>query len=500
MADVVIRGGRLIDARAHAAPLADVLVRDDTIVEVGASGLPAPGDARVLDARGKLLIPGLINAHTHSHSNLGRGMVDRYDLQLLLNAAPWLGGNRTVEDKYLSALIGAAEMARKGVTACYDLFFEFPAPTLEGLQAVGQAYADVGIRAVVAPMMADRTFYQAIPGLLEALPAALGSEAERMALGPWEASIEACRAVLRAWKFDREQVALALGPTIPLHCSDEFIRGCRDLAREAGVGVHMHLAESKVQALSGLARYGQTLTAHLDALGLLGPSFTAAHAIWLDADDIGRLADRGASVAHNPGSNLRLGSGIAAVRRMLDRGVNVGVGTDGVTCSDNQNMFEAMRLASLLSRIQGPDWSRWLATDEALTLATEGSARALGFGGRLGRVAPGYRADLVLLDAGHVNYVPLNDPVNQVVNVEDGTAVHSVMVGGRLIVDAGRLTTVDAGGLAARAEAAVSRLREVNEPVRRLVERLHVVVGSFCRGLGARPYHAQRWAATEPSV
>lgn len=500
MADLIIRGGRLIDVKAHAAPAAEVLVRDDTIVAIGPPGLPAPADARVVDARGKLLMPGLVNAHTHSHSNLGRGLVDRVDLQLLLNAAPWTSGNRQPEDKYLSTLLGAVEMARKGVTACYDLFFEFPSPTVEGLQAVAQAYLDVGIRAVVAPMMADRTFYQAIPGLLDALPADLRAEVERIAVAPREASVEACRQALARWKFGREQVALALGPTIPLHCSDDFIRGCRDLAREHGVGVHMHLAESKVQALSGLARYGTTLTAHLDGLGLLGPQFTAAHAIWLDAEDIARLADRGCSAAHNPGSNLRLGSGIAAVRRMLDRGVNVGVGTDGTTCSDNQNMFEAMRLASLVSRIQGPDHDRWISTDEALTLATEGSARALGFGGRLGRVAPGYRADIVLLDATHVNYLPLNDPVNQVVNVEDGTAVSDVIVGGRVVVEGGRLTSVDTSSLAAKAEAAAARLRVANEPARQLADRLAVAVGSFCRGLGGRPYHVQRWAATEPPV
>jgi guanine deaminase len=495
MIDLVVPGGRVLDVTKRTAEPADVLISGDTIVEVGPPGAAAPSDARRLEASGKLLIPGLVNAHMHSHGNLAKGTSDRWTLELLLNAGPRLSGNRSPEDKYLSALIGAVEMVRKGTTACYDLFYEFPAPTLEGLEAVARAYTDVGMRAVLAPMMADRTFYQAIPGLLDALPDDLRREVERFALAPWETSLAACRGALERWKLDRDQVALALGPTIPLHCSDAFIGGCRDLAREHEIGVHMHVAESKVQALSGLARYGKTLTAHLDALGLLGPNFTAAHAIWLDDEDIERLGDRGASVAHNPGSNMRLGSGLAPARRMLERRVNVGVGTDGTSCSDNLNMFEAMRLASFASKVQGPDYTRWLSTGEVLGMATEGSARALGFEGKLGRIAAGAKADIVFIDLGHINYIPLNDPVNQVVHTEDGSGVESVMIGGRLVVDRGRLTTVDTAKLAAMAEAAVARLRAVNEPARRLVEKLEVVVGSFCRGLAGRPYHVQRYGA-----
>lgn len=494
---LVVRGGRVIDVARRAADPRDILVAGDTIAEVGAPGLAAPADARVLDATGRLLVPGLVNAHTHGHGTLARGTGDRWTLELLLNAAAWLSGHRTLEDRYLSTLIGAVEMVSKGCTACYDLFYEFPAPTLEGLEAVARAYADVGMRAVIAPMMADRTFWEAIPGLMAALPDDLRPEVERIRLAPWEASLATARRALETLKLDRDAIRLALGPTIPLHCSEPFMEGCRDVAREFGVGVHMHVAESKVQAVSSVTRYGKTLVAHLDALGLLGPSFTAAHAVWLDDDDIGRLADRGAAVAHNPGSNMRLGAGVARVRRMLERGVTVGVGTDGAQCSDNLNVFEAMRLASLASRVQGFDPSRWLATDEVLTLATRGGARALGFGDAIGRIAPGAKADLVFLDLGHVNYVPLHDPVNQVVHAEDGTAVDRVMIGGRLVVDGGRVLTVDTARLAARAQAAVDRLRAANAPARRLAERLAAAVGTFCGGLAASPYHVTRHIAAD---
>jgi len=489
----IIRGGRVLDARGHRADPADILITGDTITEIGAPGLAAPADASVMDARDKLLHAGLINAHTHAHGNLAKGMGDRWTLELLLTAASWIGGNRSLEDKRLSAKLGAVEMVLKGCTACYDLAFEWPAPTLEGLQAVGGAYAEVGMRAVVAPMVSDRTFFEAIPGLKPTLPPALQQSVEKLQPAPWKTSVENMGQALAGWRLDRDQVRLAVAPTIPHHCSDEFIRACVGLSREHGVGMHTHVAESKVQAIVGLQRYGKTLTAHLDDLGVVGPHFTVAHGVWLDTDDMKRLGDRGASVAHNPGSNMRLGNGLADMRGMLERRVNVGIGTDGANCSDNLNMYEAMRLASFASKAQGPDLERWVTTEEVALAATEGSARALGLEGKIGRLAPGYKADIVFLDLGHVNWLPLNDPTNQLVHTEDGSAVSHVMIGGRMIVDHRRVTTVDLGALAREAASARERLARLNAPGKDLYEQLAAVVGRFCPGLAHTPYHVTRY-------
>jgi 5-methylthioadenosine/S-adenosylhomocysteine deaminase len=492
-AATVIRGGKVLDVRGHRADAADLLIVGDTIREVGAPGLKAPADARVIDARGTLLHPGLVNAHTHGHGNLAKGMGDRWTLELLLTAGSWINGGRSLEDKYLSAKVGAVEMVLKGCTAAYDLAVEFPAPTPEGLEAVGRAYADVGMRAVVAPMVADRTFYEAIPGLMEVLTPGLRKDVAKLRLATWKTSAASMRRAFRGWKLDREGVRFAVAPTIPHHCSDEFIRACVDLAKEHDAGLHTHVAESKVQAMVGLQRYGKTLTAHLDDLGALGPRFTVAHGVWLDGDDMKRLGDQGASVAHNPGSNMRLGNGLADMRGMLERRVNVGVGTDGANCSDNQNVYEAMRLASLVSKARTPDLDRWVTTEEAALAATEGGARVLGLGGAIGRLAPGYKADVVFLDLGHVNWLPCNDPTNQLVHTEDGGAVESVMIGGRLIVEHRRLTTVDMPALAREVEAARVRLQRVNAPGKALYERLAVVVGRFCPGLAHAPYHIDRY-------
>ena len=494
MTDTIIRGGRLLDVRRHTADFADILVEGDTVRVVGPAGMAAPAGASTLDASRRLLMPGLVNAHTHGHNNLAKSVGDRWTLELLLNAAPWITGGRTLEDKYLSTLIGAVEMVKKGCTAAYDLSFELPAPTPEGLEAVGRAYADAGMRAVVAPMMADRTFHRAIPGLLDALPDTLRREAEAVSLEPFETSMAAWERARSTWPFAPEQVRLALAPTIPHHCSEAFLRAAQRAADAHGTGFHTHLAESKVQALAGIRLYGKTQTAWLDSLGVLGPRFTAAHAVWLDRDDMRRLADAGAAVAHNPGSNARLGNGLAAARALLDAGVRMGIGTDACTCSDNLNMFEAMRVASMVSRIQELDYERWLATGEILDLATRGSAGVLGFGDEIGAIEPGRKADIVFLDLTHVNYVPLNDPVNQIVHGEDGTGVESVMIGGRMVLEGRRMTTVDEAKLARDAEAAAERLAAVNADTRATMERIEAAVGRYGVDWSREDYHVERHA------
>ena len=487
----IVRGGRLLDIAGHRAEPKDILIEGDTIREIGAPGMAAPDGACEVDAERRLIMPGLINAHTHGHGALAKGMGDRWTLELLLNAGPWISGSRGLDDMQLSARLNAAEMIRKGCTATYDLYFEFPLPTSEGMTAVARAYDEIGMRAVVAPMMADRLFFEAIPGLMDALPASLRKRVERLKAAPYRESLAAARAMIHGWPFDRGRVRPALAPTIPLHCSDDFITACRDLAADEAVGLHMHLAESKVQAVSGITRYGKTLTAHLDDLGFLGPHFTGAHAVWLDGDDIMRMADNGASVAHNPGSNLRLGSGIAPVRDMLAAGVNVGIGTDGSNCSDNQNMFDAIRMASFASRIRSPDYATWLSTDEVLTAATVGSARALGMDGEIGRIEAGYKADMLFLDLDNINFVPFNDATNQIVHCEDSSAVSSVMVGGRMLLDDGRFTSLDYGKLMADVEAAVERLRGATAEMRELSLALEDHVGHYCVGLARQPYHIQ---------
>lgn len=494
---IIIRGGLLADTSLRRAAPADVLIRDGIIVEIGV-GIAAPPDAKVVDATGTLMHPGLINAHTHGHGGLARGQGDKWTLELLLAAAPWIGGSRSLQDKKLTTQIVAAEMVLKGCTAAYDLYYEFPMPSAEGLDAVAEAYAGVGMRAVIAPMVADKTVYEAIPGLYDTLPTALQSRVDKLRLPAWERTLEAMRGVLSNWRWNGKDIRAAVAPTIPHHCSDAFMCGCRDLARDFKVGLHSHVGESKVQALVGIKTYGKTLVQHMDSLGLIGPDFTAAHAIWLDDDDLRIMRDRGGSLAHNPGSNMRLGNGMFRFHRARELGVNVGIGTDGANCSDNQNMYEAMRYASMLSKVQTPDPRFWAGVEDIYTAATQGSARALGFDD-IGMIAPGKKADIVFLDLGSINWIPHNWSVNQVVHTEDGNGVRHVMIGGRFVVQDRRLLTLDLAKLAVEAEAARERLEGLNAEFKDLYDRLEPVVASFCPAFAARPYHIRQYLCDAPA-
>ena len=317
---------------------------------IGAPGTVAAAGAAVHDATDRLILPGLVNSHTHGHANLMKGVADRWTLEASLTNGPWLGGARDPDTMYLSTLLGAADMVSKGCTACFDLVYEFPRPTAAGFAAVARAYADVGMRAVLAPMIADKTLFHAIPGLLDSLPADLRETVGKFGLGSGDETIAAVEDIAANRGRLPEGIEVAIAPTIPHHCSERFLRQCLDIADRHGLRVHMHIAESRLQVLAAHKLYGTSPVVYLDRLGALRPGFVAAHGIWLDDNDLDLLAKAGAAVAHVPASNLRLGSGVAQVRPMLDRGITVGLATDGANSSDALNMLLALRLASYLSR------------------------------------------------------------------------------------------------------------------------------------------------------
>ena len=261
--------------------------------------------------------------------------------------------------------------------------------------------------------------------------------------------------------------------------------------------MHTHLAESKIQALSGRRRYGTSLTRHLHDVGILGPRFTGAHGVWLDADDIALMADTGSSIAHNPASNMKVASGIAPIADMLARGVNVALGTDGSGASDNQNMFESLRFAALVSKVRSPDYPSWLTADQALAMGTTGGARAIGLGDRLGRVAPDHLADLVLVSLDSIYLSPLNHAARQLVFCETGGGVDTVLVGGRVVVQGGRVLTVDEAELKRKLQRAAERLREQNRGEWALAERLAPIVGRVCRALAREPYPLNRYGSAD---
>jgi cytosine/adenosine deaminase-related metal-dependent hydrolase len=351
---LVIRGGRLLDSERLGAEPGDLLVREGRIVAILPSGGPAPDEAEELDAADRLIIPGLGNAHMHSHLTFAKGVQDRWTLELHLAHGPWTNALMTPEHRYLAAQLSAAEMLAKGCTSVCDLHNEIPIPTLDGMVAVARGYRDAGMRALVSPMLADRNLWQAIPGLADALPPDLVRPFANARFEP-PTRARRLRAIRSRWPFDALEAPFGAAPTIPLHCSDELIAAAIRFSEETGAELHMHVAESKVQAVAGLERYGCSLTAHLDRLGLLGrasPSRTQSGRRRPISTSSPREARRSRTTRAR---NLRLGSGIARVRDMAERGITIGIGTDAASCADGLSMFESLRLAPLVSHVTSTD-------------------------------------------------------------------------------------------------------------------------------------------------
>ena len=376
-----------------------------------------------------------------------------------------------------------------------------PAITDEAFAAVVQAYTDVGVRVVLAPAVADVVFYQTVPGLNDLLPPDLRRTVQDIQPAPTKGLLDLTERAIRRWHGSAEgRVRVAVAPTIPNQATDELLDGCAALSHEYGVGIHTHLAESKVQVVESRRRWGKSIVARLADHRVLGPGFVGAHSIWLDDDDLRMLADAGASVAHNPGSNLRLGVGIAPVREMLDRGLAVGLGTDGSTCADNQSLFEALRIASVISTVRFPhETARWLDADTVWGLATSGSARVMGQPGDLGALAPGRKADLVLLRTDSIFLRPLADPVKALVYAETGASVDTVLVDGRVVLERGRVTMVDEDKIYAGAQEAADRQRERAADAWALAGRLAPYVAAACRGAVTTALPINRFAAATPA-
>jgi len=498
---MLIRGGQVLAGMPAVLQRVDILIEGDRIATMGA-GLTPPSGAQVIEAGDRLVLPGMGNAHTHAHGHLARGRVGSWTLEDLLTYSPANSGFRTPEDEYLSAAIGAIEMLKTGCTSAYDLYIAIPAITDESFEAVVRAYTDVGVRVVLAPAVADVVFHQTVPGLMDLLPADLQRTVKDMQPSPTKGLLNLTERAIRRWHGGADgRIRIGVAPTIPNQATDELLDGGAALAREYGVGFHTHLAESKVQVVESRRRWGKSIVARLADHRVLGPGFVGAHSVWLDDDDLRMLADAGAAVAHNPGSNLRLGVGIAPVREMLDRGVAVGLGTDGSTCADNQNLFEALRIASVISTIRFPhETARWLDADTVWALATTGTARVMGQAGDLGALAPGRKADLVLLRTDSIFLRPLADPVKALVYAETGASVDTVLVDGRVVLEGGRVTTVDEARIYARAQEAADRQRERAADAWALAGRLAPYVAAACRGAVATPLPINRFAAPAPQA
>jgi len=440
----------------------DVVIEGDRIVAIlpGGSATPQPGDT-VFDLRGRLLVPGLINGHQHSHEHFHKGRLENLPLELWMHYVRAPRAVRlTPRQVYLRTMIGALEALHSGATTVVDDVNLGGAIDTDAVAAMFQAYEDAGIRAMVGFSMMDRALVDNFPDVDAIFPAELLSQMRALPRPSPDAWFAFLESQMPTRHPQHHRVAVLVAPSAPQRCTPAFLARCRAFADAHALPVIIHVQETRLQVVTAQAFYGKPMVEWLDYQGFLRPGTTLIHAVWLSDAEIARIAARGATVQHNPWSNMMLGSGVQPTRALLDAGVNLSLGSDGCASTVTANMLNVVGSAAAISKLRGTDYSKWLSAAEALKAGTQGGAAALGMQGQLGVIAPGYRADLVAYRTDTINFTPLTDPVRQLVYAERGSSIDTAFVAGRCVMRDGKLTGID--------EAAI--LREIGEAYEALRE------------------------------
>jgi 5-methylthioadenosine/S-adenosylhomocysteine deaminase len=432
-----------------------VVVEGNTIIAVGDSFRNGPFD-RVLPGQNRLAVPGLINAHTHSPENFMRGLTDRLPLEPWLVYMFGMCGEYSPRDHYVNAMLGAIEMIHTGVTGVVDHLWMSPGPNVGAMDAAMQAYRDSGMRAVVAPLYRDAQFdvefaIERGHPLVDTFYAKVGQN-----LLPLQRLLELVTDFVSRWHgSEGGRLRAHVGPAGLQWCTEELLRQSLELARRHSTCFHMHLLETHVQDWVCRKRFGKSGVEWLAERDLLGPDVSLSHSVHVTPKDVELIAESGASVVHNPASNLKLGSGLAPVRVMLDNGVPVALGTDGAFSNDNQVLFEVLRLAALVHTTTDPYPNRWISAREAWAMATEAGAVVMG-NQPIGRIREGYLADIALLDLSSPHLVPLNDAYRQLAFCESGASVRTVIIDGNVVMSEGHIEVFDEESIIAEAQEAVA--------------------------------------------
>lgn len=483
---VLIAGARVfdLDGDIHLPPDRDLLVVDDRIVAIR-KGIKADLDAgrRIaelaagvpverVDARGKLVLPGFVNTHYHSHDVLLKGAFETIPLELwVLSALPPAFPKRSAAEIRARTLLGAIECLRSGITTVQDLCTIYPYDP-EHVEAALRAYEDVGIRCVFALQVTDVPGVKSIPFWDEIVPKEMQAGLAG-AVEPYGKGIDVLELVgevMRKRRDTHPRITWALGPTSPERCSERLLGGFGDLSRAENVPIFSHIYESKAMTL--MARHGHgsdggSLITYLQRCGALTPKLTLAHSVWMLQSEIEAIAAAGASVVLNPVGNLKTKSGVAPIRPYMQAGVRIALGCDNCSCSDSQNMFQSMKLFASLAAITHPEPGPPTAAD-SIEAATLSGAQSTGLDGQVGALKVGMKADLSILDLDDPSWVPLNSVARQLVFTESGRSVEHVMVDGRFVVRDRKITTIDERALREEvAEIMVGLRRDLEQIVAR---------------------------------
>ena len=406
-----------------------IAVSNDSIVAVGpeAEIKKEYAGKEMVDCRGSLLMPGLINAHTHVPMTLLRGLADDLRLDVWLSGYMWPVEREFVSPEFvrLGTQIACAELIRSGVTTFNDMyFFE---------ESVAKATAEAGMRAVCGQSVLK-------------FPVADAAS--------YEDAMESARDYIQRWK-GHPLIVPAIAPHAPYTTTPEILRATAELAKEFDVPLHIHIAETSFEVENMRNENGMPVVPYVKKQGLFEAKVIAAHCVHIDPGEMRTLLHAGAGVSHNPSSNLKLASGFAPVMKMLETGLNVGIGTDGPASNNDLDMFEEVRLAAFIAKAVTNDPTS-LPAATALTMATRLGAQALHIGHLTGSLTPGRRADLILIDANPMHSSPrfyrdANSTYAQIVYASKSTDVSDVMVNGKWLMRDRKLLTLNEEELLAQA-------------------------------------------------
>lgn len=398
----------------------DVLVENDRIVRIG-SGIDAP-DAEVIEADGKVLLPGFVQTHIHLCQTLFRGRADDLALIDWLRERIWpLEAAHSEDSVYYSALLGIGELIRSGTTTILDM------ETVHHTDAAFRAIEESGIRALSGKVMMDHG---------TEVPLALQEKTER--------SLQESVDLLEKWHGAANgRIQYAFCPRFVVSCTEALLIGVRDLSAQYGVRVHTHASENRDEIALVESERGMRNVVYLDHIGLARPNLILAHSIWLDEEEKAIIQKRGVKVTHCPGSNMKLASGIAEVPALLEMDIPVGLGADGAPCNNNLDMFQEMRLAAFIQKVQhGPTV---MDARKVLRMATMGGAEVLGLEGEIGSVEIGKKADLQLLDLEDFHVYPSHDAdiFSRVVYAATRGDVDTVLIDGKVVMSGKQVMTID---------------------------------------------------------
>jgi 5-methylthioadenosine/S-adenosylhomocysteine deaminase len=389
-----------------------IRIEDQKIVEISNKVSNIDGD-EVINAEGQVLIPGLVNTHTHLAMTLLRGVADDLPLHTWLNDYIFpIEANFNKEHSYAGAMLGCLEMIRSGTTTFNDMYFE--------MEQVARAVNKTGIRAFLSHGMID-----------------LGDEERRV-----KEFKQARQLVRKFHNYADGRVQTTFGPHTPYTCSKELLEEVRNDADKYGVLIHIHVSETKKEVQETSKAHGMRPFEYLEDIGFLGPDVIAAHSVWLSDNEIEIIRNRGVKISHNPLSNMKLASGISPVTKLVERGVCVSLGTDGAASNNNLDLFQEIKTTSLLQKVQTLDPSV-IPASKVLEMATIEGAKSLGMENEIGSIEVGKKADLLLVDMKAPHLTPFRNPISHLAYSAEGSDVSTVICNGNLLMQEREFLTIN---------------------------------------------------------